>query len=102
MATTDADTTTIVVSDHGIGSRPVNLVNLNESLREIGMITIQNGKKSATRSVSPSARLKLSILKAIDKYELGNFAAKALRMFPKGKDWIVSSHPIDRKTASPT
>jgi predicted AlkP superfamily phosphohydrolase/phosphomutase len=99
VATTDADTTTIVVSDHGIGSRPVNLVNLNESLREIGMITIQNGKKSATRSVSPSARLKLSILKAVDKYELGNFAAKALRMFPKGKDWIVSSNPIDRKNS---
>jgi predicted AlkP superfamily phosphohydrolase/phosphomutase len=99
LAATDADTTTIVVSDHGIGSRPVNLVNLNEALRKIGMITIQNGKKSATRSMSPSARLKLFILKAVDKYELGNIAAKALRVFPKGKDWIVSSHPIDRKNS---
>ncbi len=99
LAVTDTDTSTIVVSDHGIGSRPVNLVNLNEFLREMGMINIQNGKKNATRSVSPSARLKLSIIKAVDKYELGNFAHKALRVFPKGKDWIVSSNPVDWKNS---
>jgi predicted AlkP superfamily phosphohydrolase/phosphomutase len=95
LAVSGSDTTTIVVSDHGIGSRPVNLVNINEWLRRIGMLSVRNGKKSAPRAFSPLTRLKRSVVTAVNKYELGNHAAKALRVFPQAKEWILSQNPID-------
>jgi len=95
LAVSGSDTTTIVVSDHGIGSRPVNLVNINEWLRRIGMLSVRNGKKSTPRAFSPVTRLKRSVVTAVNKYELGNHAVKALRVFPQAKEWILSQNPID-------
>jgi len=95
MAASGPDTTTIVVSDHGIGSRPVNLVNINEWLRQTGMLAVQTSKKGTTRAFSPATRLKSFVVRAVNKYELGNHAVKALRVFPKGKEWVIGQNLID-------
>ena len=41
LSSVDSETTIIIVSDHGIGSRPINLVNINEFLRRMGLLTLK-------------------------------------------------------------
>ena len=96
LSALDSKTVIIVVSDHGIGSRPVNLINVNEILRRKDLLALQkNIRKGINSSPLHAMQLKRIILKMVDKYDLGNIAAIVLRIFPKGKDWFISSQHID-------
>lgn len=85
------DSDFIVVSDHGIGARPSMLVNVNELLRLGGFLYSSQTTSGRTRRTL----LKDSVLRAVDKYNLGNIAARLLRSFPWSKELFVSSHEID-------
>ena len=96
LSSMDSETVTIVVSDHGIGSRPVELINVNEFLRRKDLLTLKESKKRRANSSSTQVmQLKRTIVTIVDKYDLGNVAALFLRLFPKGKDWFVASQHID-------
>jgi predicted AlkP superfamily phosphohydrolase/phosphomutase len=91
----DSETVVIVVSDHGIGSRPVRLININELLRENGLLSLKRKSKDTNKSQCYTAGLKKCLLKFIDQNNLGNIAAFGLRIFPRGKEWYISSGHID-------
>lgn len=96
LSSIDSETVTIVVSDHGIGSRPVKLINVNELLRRKNLLTLKEStKRKANSSSLHATQLKKTILKIVDKYDLGNVAALFLRLFPKGKEWFISFQHID-------
>lgn len=94
----DRDAIKIVVSDHGIGSRPTKLVNINEILRRENLIRInppQITKKKLEPGWSISRNLRKKMLRAVSEFDLGNVAAAALKAFPRAKDWYLSSQQID-------
>ena len=88
------DAIVVVVSDHGIGSRPVKLFNVNEFLRREGYLVLKN-TKSKLSSISRLEKLKKGLISYVDRYNLGNLAATGLRYFPQSKDWIISSNHIN-------
>jgi predicted AlkP superfamily phosphohydrolase/phosphomutase len=88
----DLDTVVIIVSDHGIGSRPVKLININELLRRQDILKCMGNHQTKKRlDLLRLARLKKLILNVVNKYQLGNIGAVALRFLPKGKEWFISS-----------
>lgn len=99
----ETNTAIIVVSDHGIGSRPVRLFNVNEFLRRNDLLQLNNKQpnSSKTTTVPRIAKVKQWLLLLIDRYDLGNYAAKGLKIFPMGKEMFISAPHIDwnRSTA---
>jgi predicted AlkP superfamily phosphohydrolase/phosphomutase len=96
MSIAGQETITVVVSDHGIGSRPVKLININELLCRNGFLKLKSKEKkglSATQRFIQSS--KRTILKTVSKHDLGNIAAAIIRLFPKGKEWFISSDHVD-------
>lgn len=89
----DKNTVLLVVSDHGIGSRPVRLFNLNELFRQKGFLKI----KSTIKQINISSRvgLKKRLIQIVDRYKLANLATLGLRLYPKGKDWFLSTQHVD-------
>ncbi len=85
------DTRVMIISDHGIGSRPVNLLNVNELLRRRGLLKakVESERRRNTK------RLRDLLVSTVDKLELGNVASKALRAFPAGKGRFMASSGID-------
>lgn len=88
-------TATIVVSDHGIGTRPVRLVNINELLRRESLLSMKTNSEVPSRTTS----MKKMIVQTIDKLELSNIAASVLKAFPGGKDWFLASPDINWSTS---
>ena len=88
----DSDTAVIVVSDHGIGTRPTKLININEFLRQKNLLKVKNKAKDKP---STMIKLKRELLKIVDRYDLGNLAAVFLRKFPKSKEWFIGFEQID-------
>lgn len=95
LSTIDDDTIIVVVSDHGIGRRPIQLVNINEILRINGYLTTQNDKSSNNPKSSFKLNFKKICLHLIDRFDLANVAVLGLKLLPRGKEWIVQSNPID-------
>lgn len=99
ISSLSSETAIIVVSDHGIGSRPVQLININEILRRNNLLNLKNGHNINKYIKNPDqynmVKIKKYILKVIDQNNLGNVAASVLRLFPKGKDWFISAEHID-------
>jgi len=78
----DNKTTTIILSDHGHGMRPINIVNINEILRRKGFLksTIQN--KKINSPINQKERLKKLLAKTVDLIGIGNFGLKIIDNFP--------------------
>lgn len=89
----DSDTSVIVVSDHGIGTRPVKLININEFMRQKNLLKIKNNRSG--NKPSTMIKLKKYFLKIVSKYDLENLTAVVLRRFPKGKEWFIRAGQID-------
>lgn len=78
----DSETVVIVLSDHGHGMRPVKLVNINEILRQKGLL-VSRGTNVASRNWTYAIeRMKRGALSFISEHELGEKARRLLKMFP--------------------
>lgn len=95
MALVDPETVVIVVSDHGHGMRPTKLVNLNELLREKGLLVTKAGNPLGKTQVYLMERLKRNLLIFASKYELGGAAQKLMRVFPRVRKIYTSPLSID-------
>ena len=88
----DSNTVVIIVSDHGIGSRPLKLLNMNELLRREDILKCKGNQESKRHpDILKLTKLKKLTLNVVNKYNLGNAAAATLRFFPKSKEWFISS-----------
>ena len=76
----DDDVILIVMSDHGHGTRPYNLVNVNEILRQAGfLISTDLTKKPHLHYYEKAKRFGVS---TVTRYGLGKQAGRVLRKFP--------------------
>ncbi|MDO8610499.1 MAG: alkaline phosphatase family protein [bacterium] len=90
----DDDTSVIVISDHGHGMRPVNLVNINEILRLKGYL--HPVKKSKIENpFNQKEKIKKSLSNVIATFGLGNFTLKLLSKFTLWKKVLASPSYID-------
>lgn len=93
------DRAIVLVSDHGIGSRPVKLVNINEVLRRLGYLKVRGestaDQKREVKRAPFVTRTKQGIVRFVAEKNLANLAAKVLKKVPKAKEWFISSSHID-------
>jgi len=82
----DDNTVVLILSDHGHGSRPSKVINVNELLRIHGFIDY---KKNPAKNISQ--KLKLKSVKWISEYDLGWLASRILRVIPRLRDFYSSS-----------
>jgi len=93
----DSETVVIVLSDHGHGMRPVKLVNINEILRQEGLL-VSRGTNVASRNWTYAIEcMKRGALRFISEHELGEKARRLLKMFPAGRRIYTSPLSIDWK-----
>lgn len=99
LSSVESDVVTMVVSDHGIGSRPVKLLNINEFLRSKGLLILKQeytNKKSFNYFAYRGIKfVKKTVLDTVNRYDFGNFAALMLRAFPSGKKLYTAQQHID-------
>jgi predicted AlkP superfamily phosphohydrolase/phosphomutase len=88
-----SDTVIIISSDHGHGMRPVRLFNINEYLRQKGLLCVKSKKSNPLIfSIEKSKRFALEV---VGKYHLQNHASKLLKVFPVGKKIYTVPMSID-------
>lgn len=88
----DDSTTVIILSDHGHGMRPVNLVNINEILRRKGYLQT---KEKVMKSFETKKWLKKLLSKFVTTFGIGNMTLKLLDKFPILKEVVVTPNYID-------
>ena len=87
------DTEVIILSDHGHGARPLNLVNVNEVLRQNGLLVTS---ASATKiSATVFEKVKRLSLKFISRFGLGKLAGRIMRNFPGAVQSFTRPSMID-------
>jgi len=91
----DSETVIIVASDHGHGRRPTKLVNLNEFLREKGLLVTKAGNPLGKTQVYLMERLKRNLLRFASEHNLGATAQRLLRLFPAIRKVYTSPQSID-------
>lgn len=82
LTAVDNDTTTIVLSDHGHGMRPVNLVNVNEILRRKGLLSSNIKNKKIKNPFQQKEKIKRVLANLIGIVGVGNFTLKLVEIFP--------------------
>jgi predicted AlkP superfamily phosphohydrolase/phosphomutase len=94
LSTIDSNTTTIILSDHGHGMRPVQVLNVNEFLRQKGLLVQKTAsvQKDISRFVDQTKNYALGI---VSKYGLGTLASKMLRLMPWFRKLYTSPVSID-------
>lgn len=93
LAAVDKDTTVIVMSDHGHGTRPFKLVSVNEILRKAGFLTARDFKKNPHIGMFEAA--KRSSIQLVSRYGLGRIAGHLLRGFPSAIKSFTRPSNID-------
>lgn len=91
----EPETAVVVLSDHGHGRRPTKLVNLNEFLRQHGLLVARAGGRLGRARVNVIENLKKYMLRFVNKYELGGFAQKIMRLLPGVRKVYTSPSSID-------
>lgn len=89
------DTTLLVLSDHGHGMRPVRILNINEWLRQEGLLRDRGGALRRTRASSLVNWVKRKALGFVVRHNLGNLALKLIVVFPWVRRWYSASGSID-------
>jgi predicted AlkP superfamily phosphohydrolase/phosphomutase len=91
----DENTTTIVLSDHGHGMRPVKLVNINEILRRKGLLISNIKNKRFGNPIQQKEKLKKVLANLVSIVGVGNVALKLIERFPMIKNTIGTPNYIN-------
>ena len=96
LARADDGTGLIVLSDHGHGQRPTMLLNLNESLRQAGILKTAQGmnnamtlKKGIEITKNMSVKLVVKILGESWLYRIGRLIPKRTRKALKKSSYLI-------------
>lgn len=89
------DPVTIVMSDHGHGSRPYKTVNINELLRREGFLHPKVNADLRERRLLGPDRLKRSVMAAVKKFGTGYILMRLSKAFPAWKRLLAPSSNID-------
>jgi len=91
----DDDIPLIVLSDHGHGSRPTTLFNVNEILRESGMLIPSEKSKRAANPFYKTKWFKKQLISYINRFGVGNMGMRIAKKFPIWKKVLASPLSID-------
>lgn len=81
LTSVPADTAVIIVSDHGHGARPYNLVAVNEVLHQGGFLSAK--EPAANPHINLVEKTKRLAVETISRYGLGKLAGRVMRNFPR-------------------
>ncbi|MFC2052218.1 alkaline phosphatase family protein [Chloroflexota bacterium] len=91
-----SETTILVFSDHGHGMRPTTLVNVNQILRDKGLLVSKIKRASAKNPYFVIDKLKDNAASFINKHtEMFGMAMKLMRVMPAAKRLYTSPLSID-------
>lgn len=96
LETIDSDTALIVLSDHGHGLRPRNVVNVNEFLAEAGLLKtkIKSNNLYDVHYLQEFLKKKITGLIS-EKRIVAKIVSKSLSLFPQSLGFYTSSSPIE-------
>lgn len=90
------DTAIIVLSDHGHGRRPTQLLNINELLRQKGLLVPKIKRRGYHDPYYVLERLKEVSSRIVNKYRLGgNLALRLMTLLPGAKKMYTTPLSID-------
>ncbi|HHX69518.1 MAG TPA: hypothetical protein GX708_15910 [Gallicola sp.] len=95
MEKMDENDTLLLLSDHGHGMRPMNLVNFNEMLRERGYLESKVKNENKTDRYYIFEKLKDNLSEFVVKYGLSDITAKFVKIAPITKKVYTASLSID-------
>ena len=94
LSTMNNDDKLVIVSDHGFGQRPYNLINLNELLRQEGLLQlVAGGKKSNTRL---KQKIRNIAIKFFSDLKILDTVAGQLKKLPAISKYKKSGFLIDK------
>ena len=91
----DDDTRLIILSDHGHGMRPVNLVNINEILREKGYLKVNVKNSTKINPFRQKETIKKILAQTIGVIGVGNLGLKFVEKFPIIKKGLSTPNYIN-------
>lgn len=93
LSQASADTTVIVMSDHGHRMRPVKTLNINRVLREFGFLALKRGTEGDRTDIL--RRMRNGVVDLVGRFQLGNVAARVLKKAPWAKKLYLSTSNLD-------
>jgi predicted AlkP superfamily phosphohydrolase/phosphomutase len=89
------DTPVIILSDHGHGMRPINLLNINKILKEEGLLISNIKEESKSDPYYLIEKLKVKAADVITTYGLGDVAKNIIHVFPMCRTLYTKPMSID-------
>jgi predicted AlkP superfamily phosphohydrolase/phosphomutase len=89
------ETTIIIFSDHGHGMRPVNLININEILRNEGHLASKVNESVSESAYKTAEKIKKTMTAVVNKYNMWTYAKKIINVLPFIRKLYTSSAAID-------
>jgi predicted AlkP superfamily phosphohydrolase/phosphomutase len=87
------DVTVIIMSDHGHGARPFNLVNVNDILRQAGFLKARDIKRNPHLNLIE--KFKRTGIQVVSRYGLAKLAGSILRHVPYVKESLTRPSKIN-------
>jgi len=84
----------LLISDHGFGQRPYNLINLNELLRREGLLTLN--KNSDNYSVKMKQKVRNYTIRILSSLKLLDTVVSKIKKIPGTMKYKKSDHLIDK------
>lgn len=96
LAAADSDTTILVFSDHGHGMRPTTLVNINEILRNKGLLVPKIKRASVSDPYFVMEKLKGKVAGFINRHTgMSGIAMRLMHLIPAARRIYTSPLSID-------
>jgi len=89
------DIPVIILSDHGHGTRPTILLNINEVLRKHGYLYPNNYTSKKINPLYNTKWLKKQLISYVNRFGIGNFGLKIAQKFPFWKKILASPLAIN-------
>ncbi|MBE7443733.1 MAG: alkaline phosphatase family protein [Planctomycetia bacterium] len=91
----DVDMPVIILSDHGHGTRPTKLLNINQVLLNNGYLTPSHTTSKRTNPLHNTKLIKKLLISYVNKFGVGNFGLKMAQKFPLWKKVLASPLAIN-------
>ncbi|TCN72138.1 alkaline phosphatase family protein [Acetobacteroides hydrogenigenes] len=86
----------LIISDHGFGQRPYDLINLNELLRREGLLIVNNSASSGLYWIKLKQKARNYTIKLLSKMRILDFVASKAKKIPGAMKYKKSDHLIDK------
>lgn len=86
-----------IISDHGFGQRPYKLLNLNELLRQEGLLEINKESKGVSTRIKQ--KLRNTVIQVLSSLNLMDLVVSKVKKIPGAMKYKKSDHLIDKENS---